>query len=56
MAEDVVLREIAGVVWLPGDERYKAAPRVPSEVALSALGLDLRETESAGGGILKRHG
>ena len=39
LIEDVVLSEIAGAVWLPGDERYEAAPRVPSDVAMAALGL-----------------
>jgi|HubBroStandDraft_1064217.scaffolds.fasta_scaffold17071_6 hypothetical protein len=38
LIEDVVLREISGSVYLPGDDRYEAAPRVPGDVAMAALG------------------
>jgi hypothetical protein len=38
LLDDVVLREIAGAVWLPGDESYTASPKVSREVALAALG------------------
>jgi hypothetical protein len=27
LLDDVILREIAGAVWLPGDENYDASPQ-----------------------------
>jgi hypothetical protein len=38
LLDGVVLRDIAGAVWLPGDAGYGASPRVPRDVALAALG------------------
>lgn len=37
LLDDVILREIAGAVRLPGGENYGASPKVPSDVALAAL-------------------